>query len=642
MAKLSKQKNPPTMKFYDDKEAVKEIWQIRESGLGSTAWIPNQADTWPGWEDSAVAPEKVGAYLRELKKLFKKYHYQVSVYGHFGQGCVHCRIPFDLKTHQGIKNFRSFLDEAADLVVNMGGSLSGEHGDGQGRAELLVKMFGEELMNAFREFKSIWDPQWKMNPGKVIEPNPITANLRLGTEYNPWNPKTHFQFPHDQGSFARAALRCVGVGICRREGGGIMCPSFMVTKEEKHSTRGRARLLFEMLEGKVIGKQGWRDHSVKEALDLCLSCKGCKNDCPVNVDMAKYKAEFLSHYYAGRVRPISSYAFGYIHRWAQLFSRFPKIINFFTQTPGLSYLSKLMIGMAKNRHIPRFAQQTFKEWFLNRLFRNFRGPGGFCRQIKRSEAEPSEPLPEKTTGTPGVPEESKIILWVDTFTNYFEPSIPIAATQILEKLGYDVIVPLKNLCCGRPLYDFGILKPAKKLLIEILDNLRSSIRAGIPIVGLEPSCVATFRDELIDLFPHDEDALRLQQQTFLLSELLVNQNKLDQLPVISRPALVQIHCHHHSVMKMDAEQKVLKKLGLDFEILNAGCCGMAGSFGYEQGQKYEVSVKAAERELAPKIRKTPEDTLIIADGFSCRTQIYDQTGRKALHLAEVIHLAMGK
>ena len=318
MDALKGEKNAPTMKLFDNQAEEDLLWTVRESGLGATANVPGEPPSHPGWEDSAVPPEKVGEYLRKLRALFDKYGYKASLYGHFGQGCIHCRIPFDLRSHKGVENYLSFVREAADLVVSLGGSLSGEHGDGQARAELLPRMFGEEIVEAFREFKRIFDPDWKMNPGKVVDPFPIDANLRVSPNYNPWHPKTNFQFPEDDGSFSEATLRCVGVGNCRRESGGTMCPSFMVTREEKDSTRGRARLLFEMLEGDTIGKNGWRDEAVKDALDLCLACKGCKGDCPVNVDMATYKAEFLSHYYDGKIRPRHAYAFGFVNKWANL------------------------------------------------------------------------------------------------------------------------------------------------------------------------------------------------------------------------------------------------------------------------------------------------------------------------------------
>ena len=469
MALLKRDAQAPAMHLYDDPDEEAKLWEVRESGLGATAFVPGRSDAWPGWEDSAVPPEKIGEYLRDLKKLFAQFDYDASVYGHFGQGLVHCRIPFDLKTHNGIEKFRDFLDHAADLVISYGGSLSGEHGDGQARAALLPKMFGEELVQAFREFKSIWDPQWKMNPGKIVDPNPPTAELRLGQEYDPREPKTYFQFPDDKGSFARAVLRCVGVGKCRRDEGGTMCPSYMVTHEEKDATRGRAHLLFEMLRGEVIGRNGWRDENVREALDLCLACKGCKGDCPVHVDMATYKAEFLAHYYKGRLRPLYAYAFGLIHIAARFASLIPRVANFFTQAPIFSDILKLVIGIAPERRMPPFAEYTFKDWFRRR------GP--------RNEGK------------------SPVILWPDTFNNYFHPRTAQAAVEVLEAAGFRVLVPMQDLCCGRPLYDYGMLDTAQRWLRQILDALREEIRNDIPLVGLEPSCLATFRDELTNLFP---------------------------------------------------------------------------------------------------------------------------------------------
>ncbi len=358
MDALRKQPNAPTMKLYDKPAEEERIWEVRESSLGATAWVPGEPATWPGWEDSAVPPDRVGDYLRDLRKLFSKHGYHPSVYGHLGQGCIHCRVEFGMRTKQGLDNFRSFMDEATSLVVSYGGSLSGEHGDGQSRAEFLPKMFGEELVGAFREFKAIWDPEWKMNPGKVVDPYSITDNLRLGTNYNPPEVSTHFQFPDDHGSFPHAALRCVGVGKCRREEGGTMCPSYMVTREEQHSTRGRARLLFEMLHGDPL-EDGWHSDAVHEALDLCLACKGCKGDCPVNVDMATYKAEFLSHYYEGRLRPRHAYSMGLIYWWARLASLAPRAVNLVSHAPILSRVAKALGGIAPERTIPRFANQTF-------------------------------------------------------------------------------------------------------------------------------------------------------------------------------------------------------------------------------------------------------------------------------------------
>ena len=348
MEELRHSEDPPSMKLYDQIDEEHELWEVRESGLGATAFVPGMKDAWPGWEDSAVHPDHVGEYLKELRDLFKKFKYQASLYGHFGQGCIHCRIDFDLVTVEGIETYKQFTKEAADLVLRYGGSLSGEHGDGQARADLLEKMFGPELMKAFREFKEIWDPEWKMNPGKIVDPYGETSNLRLGSGYNPPVLKTHFHFPEDGGSFSHATLRCVGVGKCRRQESGTMCPSYMVTREEEDSTRGRAHLLFEMLQGEEI-KDGWKSKEVKKALDLCLACKGCKGDCPVNVDMATYKSEFLSHFYKGKLRPRSAYAFGLIYWWARLASPISGVANFLTHNPVTGPIFKWMAGVARQR-----------------------------------------------------------------------------------------------------------------------------------------------------------------------------------------------------------------------------------------------------------------------------------------------------
>lgn len=609
MDALKKKPGAPNMKLFTDKEHMHHIWEVRESGLGATAFVPGEPDTWPGWEDSAVAPEKLGGYLRELRALFNKYEYNPALYGHFGQACVHCRVDFDVTTQAGIRKWRSFMEEATDLVVKFGGSLSGEHGDGQARAEFLDKMFGQELIGAFREFKSIWDPDWKMNPGKIIEPHRMDQNLRLGADYHPWEPVTHFKYPEDHGSFAHAALRCVGIGKCRRKDSeraddDTMCPSFMVTHEERHTTRGRAHHLWEMLHGDVIQK-GWRDDNVKEALDLCLACKGCKGDCPVNVDMATYKAEFLSHYWQNRLRPRQAYAFGLIDQWSRIASVWPGMVNLVTQTPGISHLAKLLAGMPLQRRIPEFAPDTFQQWFKKRENR--------------------------------VGERGDVILWADTFNNHFFPETAQAATEVLEDASFRVRVPQSHLCCGRPLYDYGFLDMAKKYLLKVMDTMRPEIEAGTPIVVLEPSCASVFRDELNGLFPEDPLAKKLREQTFLLSEFLEQKAKDYKIPQHEGKALIQGHCHHKSLLKFDDENEVLKKLGLDFKLLPSGCCGMAGSFGFES-DKYQMSVDIGERVLLPEVRKAPNETIIIADGFSCREQISQETDRHALHLAEVIAL----
>ncbi len=607
MNELKKGDHPPSMKLYDDPAKEKMLWEVRESGLGATAFVPGEHDTWPGWEDSAVPPDQVGPYLRKLKELLRKHGYDnPSLYGHFGQGCIHCRLPFDLRSPEGIRNYRSFMDDATTLVLSFGGSLSGEHGDGQGRAEYLPKMFGEELVGAFREFKSIWDPDWKMNPGKVVAPYRIDENLRLGTGYAPPQPATHFHFKEDQYSFSRATLRCVGVGECRREQGGTMCPSFMATREEMHSPRGRTHLLFEMLQGNPLDG-GWKSEHVKEALDLCLSCKGCKGDCPVNVDVATYKAEFLSHYYEGRLQPRHAYASGLIHWWARIASMMPATVNFFTQTPGLSAIAKLAAGYSQKRRIPPFAPRTFKQWFRERPSRN--------------------------------PQGRKVILWADTFNNHFTPKVAQAAVDVLENAGFRVVVPEQHLCCGRPLYDYGMLPLAKKWLENIIGTLRGEIEAGTPIVGLEPSCISVFRDEMTDLLHGNEDAYRLKEQCFMLGEFL--EQKVDgyQPPKLQRKAVVHGHCHHKTVLDFNSDANLLKKAGLEIDVLNSGCCGMAGAFGYE-ADHYDVSIKCGERVLLPAVRQAPKETFIIADGFSCREQIEQDTDRRALHLAQVLQIGL--
>ena len=586
----------PERRLFTDYGEQKRVWLVRESSIGVSR-VPGRLETWSCWEDSAVHPTRLGAYLRDFKKLLDRYEYYCVFFGHYGQGCVHSRISFDLKSAEGVRRFRAFMDDASDLVLEYGGSLSGEHGDGQSHAELLPKMFGPELVEAFREFKEIWDPDRKMNPGKVVDPYPIDSNLRLGASYRPRPLRTHFSFPNDGGMFASATERCFGVGKCRRTEGGTMCPSFQVTREEKHTTRGRAHLLFEMVRGEVITDL-WRSEEVKEALDLCLACKGCKGDCPVGVDVATYKAEFLSHYYERRLRPRAAYALGLFTTWARLASHAPGLAN------ALAPAAKRLAGLAPERPVPRLARQTFRAWFRERT--------------PRAEGSP-------------------VVLWPDTFTNYLQPEVGRAAVEVLEAAGYRVTLPPDGLCCGRPLYDYGMLTLAKRRLRRIVGALQAEIAAGVPVVGLEPSCVAVFRDELPSLLP-SEDARRLSSQTVHLSELLERDGW--EPPRLARTAVLHGHCHHKAVMKTDAEEALLARLGVELEILDSGCCGLAGSFGYEGGEHYDLSMQVGERVLFPAVRAAPEDALLVADGFSCRQQVAHGTGRRALHLAEVLALAL--
>ncbi|MBX5482703.1 MAG: FAD-binding oxidoreductase [Myxococcaceae bacterium] len=592
----------PPFKRFDVEAEAQDIWQIREAGLGATARVPNRPDSWEGWEDAAVHPDRLGAYLRDFRRLLTDFGYDTSLYGHFGQGCVHCRIDFDYKTAEGISRYRAFVEAAADLVVRYGGSLSGEHGDGQSRAELLPKMYGERLVRAFGELKAIWDPHGKMNPGKVVFPYRLDENLRFGVGYAPKEPKTHFAYREDDGSFIRAAERCVGVGKCRRLEGGTMCPSYRVTRDEQHSTRGRAHLLWEMLRGDVI-RDGWRSEAVKDALDLCLACKGCKSDCPVNVDMATYKAEFLSHYYAHHPRPLNAYAFGLVMYAARVAGRVPGLADLGLRTPGLSAWMKRVLDVAPERALPLFGAPSFQRRVRRRARRNEGGP--------------------------------RVVLYPDTFNNYFHPETAMAALDVLEAAGFDVHVPRQATCCGRPLYDYGMLGEARRQLRRVLDTFREEIRGGVPFVVLEPSCASVFRDELKNLFPHDLDAERLARQTFVLSELLRRHAPGFVPPALEGPAVVHGHCHHKSVLGFDDEKQLISDMKLDAQFPDTGCCGMAGAFGFEK-DKYAVSMACGEQVLFPAVRAAPPGAELIADGFSCRTQLEHGVGLRADHLAEVI------
>jgi FAD/FMN-containing dehydrogenase/Fe-S oxidoreductase len=605
MARLRKDSHAPTMRLFDDRGEEDRLWEVREAGLGATAYIPGERDSWEGWEDAAVPPERLGGYLRRFRDLLDKHEYRTALYGHFGDGCTHCRITFDLTSAGGIRRWRTFLDEAADLVVEFGGSLSGEHGDGQSKAELLPKMYGPELVGAFEEFKRIWDPDNRMNPHKVVDPYPIVSNMKLGTGYSPPEVKTHFAYGEDGGSFAHAALRCVGAGKCRNAKTGTMCPSFSVTHEEEHTTRGRARILYEMLEGDTIA-DGFRSAEVADALDLCLSCKGCKGDCPVSVDMATYKAEFLAHHYKRRLRPRQAYTLGLIMFHARAAARMPRLANFLTHAPGVSRLVKRAGGVSPERELPRFAEETFKEWFRRRGAVN--------------------------------PHADPVVLFPDTFNNFLHPETMRAAVAVIEDAGFRVVVPEPALCCGRPLYDYGMLDTAKRFWRRTLDVLAPHIRAGTPVVGIEPSCVAAFRDELPGLMGADEDAKRLSLQTLTLAELLQQHAPDWQAPRLERRALVHGHCHQEAVMGMGAEQELYERIGLDFEVLDSGCCGLAGSFGFERDHD-QISREIGEQRLMPAVREAPQEALLIVDGFSCRTQIEEMTEGKPLHTAQVI--AMG-
>lgn len=613
---IGRDEGDASVAFSDDPPREQQMLKAREAGLGVTARPPDGSETWEGWEDSAVAPEKLGDYLRDLERLFDRYGYQqASLYGHFGQGCVHTRIPFKLREGKGIEAFRAFLIDAADLVASYGGSLSGEHGDGQARGELLPRMFGRLLVDAMGEVKALFDPGNRMNPGKVVHPHRVDGNLRLGAD---WRPEAHratyFAYPDDGHDFGKAVLRCVGIGNCRSHQGGVMCPSYRATLEEEHSTRGRARLLFEMLGGHqdtpVTG--GWRSPEVRDALDLCLACKGCTSDCPVKVDMATYKAEFLAHHYQGRLRPAAHYAMGWLPLWARVARVAPGIANAALHAPGLSRLGKRLAGIDPRRDAPVFASETFQDaWHRTGL----------------EQPDPHDPR--------------AVVLWPDTFTNHFHPHVADAAVRVLEDAGFRVVVPEGPVCCGLTWISTGQLATAKRVLRRTTRVLRPWLEAGTPIIGLEPSCAAVFRTDAPDLLSGDQDIVRLAAQTRTFAEHLVNHAPDGwHPPRVGRKATVQTHCHQHAVLGTGPDRELMHRAGIDANVLDEGCCGLAGNFGFEQGH-YDLSQAIAEQGVLPAVRDTAPDAFVVADGFSCRTQIGQaDTGRQAVHLAEALAVAL--
>jgi FAD/FMN-containing dehydrogenase/Fe-S oxidoreductase len=609
----------PDVAFLDDPAHEQELWEVREAGLAATAHVPGHADTWEGWEDSAVPVHLLGDYLRALHALYVEFGYASdagpSLYGHFGQGCVHTRIPFDLFSTEGVATYRRFLERAAALVATFGGSLSGEHGDGQTRGELLPVMFGDEVVRLFEQVKALFDPLDMMNPGKVVRPARLDEHLRLGGTWAPRQERSlFFAFPDDGGSFTQAASRCVGVGKCRKhenDGGTVMCPSYQVTGEEEHSTRGRARLLFEMLNGHGDGPitDGWRSTEVRDALDLCLACKGCKTDCPANVDMATYKAEFLAQHYRHRLRPRADYVTGWLPVGARAVTR-TGLAKTFNRVAGVRPLRRVgsrLLGL-EDRDPPKFAPQTLQQWWASR--------------------------PAAIPGSRG-----RVLLWPDTFTNHFHPHVGQAAVQVLEAAGWEVVMPEESLCCGLTWISTGQLTTAKRVLRRTVRSLSTHVREGGMVVGLEPSCAAVFRSDAPELLPEDEDVQRLRDHTVTLAELLTQHTDGWQPPHAESgpPALAQVHCHQHAVLGWDADQQLLTDAGVDVERLDSGCCGLAGNFGFTAGHG-EVSEALAEQVLLPRLREATADTVVLADGFSCRTQIeqLDSGGHHGVHLAELL------
>lgn len=638
--------SPPVAHICAPDEA-QAVWHVRESALGAMVFVPGEPDRWEGWEDSAVPPAQLGEYLRAITRLMAEYGFSSPLYGHYGQGCVHMRINFDFRSAEGIRRFREFIDRAAETVLAYGGSLSGEHGDGQARAALLPKMFGPELVEAFREFKALWDPDNRMNPGKlcdavrVYDPvenlrHPVSsAGLQAGSLGGLWAPthlfsqenspvpgdpgpshsarrETQFAFAKDNGSFERATERCVGVGACRNTEGGVMCPSYRATGEEQHSTRGRAHLLWEMLAGS-LRHAGFQSRAVHEALDLCLSCKACKSECPVQVDMAAYKSEFLAQHYKGRLHPLHHYIFGFADRLARYGSLAPSLTNALLTGSLTGPLIKRIAGVASERRLPHLAAESFQK----------------SRPAKVKHAAPAREAP--LTGRPIV------VLWPDTWNNYYYPQSLAAAETILTEAGFQVEVPRGHICCGRPLYDFGFLGAARSYLARVLDRMAPQIQAALPLIFLEPSCASVFKDELLELFPKDPRADHLSRNTWLLSDWLS-----DRAPqfatgrLAGANILIHGHCHHKAVFGgPSSEIALLRAAGATVDLVQAGCCGMAGPFGFEAA-KLEVSKTIANQGLLPAVQSAAPSTILVADGFSCREQIAQLSNRHAFHFAEVL------
>ncbi|MFJ6786621.1 FAD-binding and (Fe-S)-binding domain-containing protein [Streptomyces angustmyceticus] len=620
-----------------DPAGQRALWRIREDASGTATRMPDGSEAWPGWEDCAVPPARLGPYLRDFRALLTQHGLRGTPYGHFGDGCIHVRIDFDLLTGPGIRRFREFSYDLGELVVAHGGSLSGEHGDGQARAELLPKMYGPELVGLFERFKSLWDPAAGLNPGMLVRPARLDENLRF--ELLPKSPvPVEFGYPHDGGDFSAAVRRCVGVAKCRNATTGpgsadVMCPSFRATGEERHSTRGRARLLHEMLAGEVI-TDGWQSPEVHDALDLCLSCKGCRSDCPVGVDMATYKAEFLHHHYEGRRRPAAHYSMGRLPQWLHAAAPAAPVLNALARTP-LAAVGKRLGGIAPERPIPPLATETFTRWWW--------------RRRRTSSAAPS-PSGGRT-----------VVLWPDTFTNHLSPEVGRSAVRVLEAAGLRPLLPptapprqsggalpqpslprlhRPPLCCGLTYVSTGQLDRARAVMRRTVEVLSPLLQAGRPLVVLEPSCAAALRTDLPELLADDPRAARLADSVRTFAQVLEELAPDWQPPRLDRPVAGQTHCHQHAVLGDAAEQRLRERAGLTGQ-LTGGCCGLAGNFGFERGH-YDVSVSCAEDQLLPTVRESPQDAEILADGYSCRTQLAQLGDRPGRHLAEVLAEALGE
>lgn len=596
------------------------LWRIRADGAGLGGRTPAGEPAWPGWEDAAVPPEQLGGYLRGFEALLDAHGLDGLLYGHFGDGCVHVRVDFPIRDASGIPATKRFLHEAADLAVAHGGSLSGEHGDGRARSELLPKMYAPEALALFGQVKGLFDPDGWLNPGIITDPEPLDVNLRRPAARR--TGSRGFSFSHDDHDFTTAVHRCTGVGKCRADNsgaGGFMCPSYQATRDEKDATRGRARVLQEVTNGSLLYR--WNSEEVRESLDLCLACKACSSDCPAGVDMAKYRSEVLYRSWKGRIRPITHYLLGKLPLWGHLV----------TGVPGLASLANLAFrfrplttavlkvgGMDTRRSMVAFETAPLAPWWERRA-------------RERAEAAVAGEASSAGMGRP-------VLVWADSFSHTLDSGPAKALVELLENAGYDVMLAPADACCGLTWITTGQLDVAKRKQRHLLDLLGPLAVNGIPIVGVEPSCTAVLRDDMVDLLPDDPRAVAVSRATFTLAELLTHPEfgpgdrwsppDLTGLEVVAQP-----HCHHYSVMGWDADAQLLRDAGAQLTTLT-GCCGLAGNFGMEAGH-YEVSVAVAENSLLPALRDKP-GAVYLADGFSCRTQAAQLADRHGVHLAELL------
>ncbi|RCW46004.1 FAD/FMN-containing dehydrogenase [Halopolyspora algeriensis] len=598
---------------HTDPTRMAALWKIREEGSGYSTRMADGSERWSGWEDAAVPPQHLGAYLREFDALLDRFGLRGVTYGHYGDGCIHVRIDFELRSATGAADYRAFLESAADLVTDYGGSVSGEHGDGQARSELLSRMYPPEIISAFERFKAAFDPEDLLNPGHIVHPRPLDADLRVLVAPPRIPSRTMLALHHDDGDMAPATRRCVGIGKCLNSSGGVMCPSYRATRDEKHSTRGRAHLLFEMLAGTTV-TGGWRSTEVHDALDLCLSCKGCKTDCPVGVDMATYKAEFLHQHYRNRLRPAAHYSMGFLPLWLAAGQYVPHVINR-VLAGRMAPILKRLGGLAPERDLPALASQTLRAWWD----RHRRAGGG---------AGPSG--------------GERLVLFPDTFTNHFDPRIGRDAITAMEALGQSVELPPGQVCCGLTWHSTGQLEVARAVVRRTARVLRPQVQAGMPVVGLEPSCTAFLRNDALELAPHDPDVAALAGATKTFAEWAEpTRRHWQQTPSETVPeALVQRHCHQYAEMGFASDRAILEASGVQARVLDSGCCGLAGNFGFERGH-YDVSMACAEDSLLPAVRAAEDGTEVVADGFSCRTQLRQALGTEPVHLATLVARALG-